>query len=946
MQRLNARGANRNGDMVVEYLMATEYYLSSEGKLQDMMAWGGRLAADLGLEGQPVRKSVMALLAKGYSPTGEALCQNAGAQPQEVIKRDCAGNPRLGPDGKPLTKLEGGHRVGFDLTFSPDKAFSVAFAMAPGAYRDQLIDAHSRAVQVAMDYLEGMVETRRGKSGRIHMGVEGLIYSSHVHMANRDLEPNLHTHCLVYGVAKGTDGKWGTFDAYELTEHRNRLAADAIYRTELAHNCQALGLGIVVERRLDDEGQDTGMVDYKIAGLSDAVCEAFSQRRAAILAYQEAHGVDAQTACLATRRHKDEPAYLELVEHWRETLRGLDAPAFEALLGQASRPLERQSDAEVLGRLHANEAYFRDRELIALLGQELAGTVRAEGLMQEVDAFKTRNGLVRIAPDPVAEEDRSPSPARRHREERFAAPWMLEWEARVVESVQARAQEDHQQLPQRTVERAIQDYEQRRGFTLSAEQRQAVEHLTVGSGGVALLTGLAGTGKTTVSDCYGAAFRAEGRRMLGVCVSNAAARKLQAESGMECYSVAKALGRLERGALALTRDHVLVVDEAGMLDTDQTRRLLDHAQSVGAKVILQGDIQQLQPVGAGSGMALAKQATNDARLTEIRRQVHPEDRAIAALFYDQQADGSVPPLKKGQRSRRETQSLGGRILDALQRRGAVDDFDTTKQAMAALVQDCLASETPMAEKLVLGHTRVEVAALNAALRDGLRKQGHLAPEEMTISTRDNGKRADLPIARGDRIRFTASVPSLDLVNGSQANVLAHGQGPDGTPWLRVRVQSDIAQEDGRVLVFTAKDCDRFTHAYAMTVHKAQGQGKAEVYHLANAGMLDNQSALVAFTRLTRGRYRLYGCSDDIERLGERLGMERLKGTALEAGVRGGVSPKQPKPEQRRAPESTRSDDFFRWLQSQAQRLGQALSRRPEFPRAEKGRRRERSSGLG
>ncbi len=50
-------------------------------------------------------------------------------------------------------------------------------------------------------------------------------------------------------------------------------------------------------------------------------------------------------------------------------------------------------------------------------------------------------------------------------------------------------------------------------------------------------------------------------------------------------------------------------------------------------------------------------------------------------------------------------------------------------------------------------------------------------------------------------------------------------------------------------------------------------------------MLDAHSALVAYTRLTKGSYRMYATSDDVERLSERLGMERLKATVLDAGLK-------------------------------------------------------------
>lgn len=64
----------------------------------------------------------------------------------------------------------------------------------------------------------------------------------------------------------------------------------------------------------------------------------------------------------------------------------------------------------------------------------------------------------------------------------------------------------------------------------------AVNHICRGSGGVANLSGLAGTGKTTISELYKEALESEGMVLLGVCVSNKAAQKLEVESGMEARS--------------------------------------------------------------------------------------------------------------------------------------------------------------------------------------------------------------------------------------------------------------------------------------------------------------------------------------------------------------------------------------------------------------------------
>lgn len=887
IQRLNARGQNKNGDQVVDYLMACEYYLNAKGQKEENTRWGGQLASDpdLDLAGKRVEKADMLQLAQGFSPSGEALCQNAGDMPRETVKMGRNGKPKLDKDGNEITKQEGGHRVGFDLTFSAPKPFSVAFAIAEGDERDKILDAHRRAVAVGMRYLEDQVETRRGKNGKDVIGTKGLIYMQADHLSSRNLDVNLHTHNLCFGVAKGEDGKWGTYDSQEL--YRHRVSADAVYKNELAMNMRELGYSIEQERQLNDDGKETGRVLYKVVGISDELCETFSSRRQEILDYQEKFGVDAQTACLATRRHKDEPSYSEMSDIWKKTMEAMpdgQVPTIEQLKSKTDVLMATKTNEEILEKLHENNAVVCQHHLIDVIGQEHAGQIRYTDLLKKVDEFKSSTGMVAIEGERMADEDKGASLSRRNTETRYAAPWMLEWENEVVHRVESRKNEDHQKVPKEVVDKAVDDYQQRKGFTLSSEQRKAVEHLT-GPGGVAILEGFAGTGKTSVSQCYSEAFKAQGKRMLGVCVSNDAAKLLQNESGMPCVSVSMMLARLDRGKMTLTDNDVLVVDEAGMIDTSQTRQLLSWADKAGSKVILQGDTSQLQPIGAGSGMSLAKTAVDGVKLTEIRRQKNQDDRDIALMFYNRNDDGEFADLKKGTRSKRETNEIGGKILAALDKKGAIDDYDNQKQAIDALVDDYLKHPAPPSEKLVLGHMKVEVALLNEGIRAGLKEQGLLDKNDTIIRAKENGQTVDLPMAKGDRIRFTDGNRTLGVVNGSKGILIDCQANAKGGVDLKVQIQSPIEAENGRVVAFNTKDFSSLGHNFATTVHKSQGASKEEIFHLASSGMMDNHSSLVAFSRLTKGEYRLYGTTDDIETLKERFGLERLKETARDAGIK-------------------------------------------------------------
>src|SRR2546430_8757075 len=71
--------------------------------------------------------------------------------------------------------------------------------------------------------------------------------------------------------------------------------------------------------------------------------------------------------------------------------------------------------------------------------------------------------------------------------------------------------------------------------------------------------------------------------------------------------------------LLTTRD-VLVIDEAGMVGTRQLERVLSHAAEAGAKVVLVGDIKQLQAIEAGAAFRSIHERHGGAEIGEVRRQ--------------------------------------------------------------------------------------------------------------------------------------------------------------------------------------------------------------------------------------------------------------------------------------------------------------------------------------
>src|SRR4029079_17859884 len=106
---------------------------------------------------------------------------------------------------------------------------------------------------------------------------------------------------------------------------------------------------------------------------------------------------------------------------------------------------------------------------------------------------------------------------------------------------------------------------------------------------LAQIVGRAGAGKTTVARTIADAYREQGYEVRGAALAGKAAEALQREAGIPSRTLASLEWAWQSGRDRLHGGTVLVVDEAGMVDTRQLGRVLHEAENSGAKVVLVGD---------------------------------------------------------------------------------------------------------------------------------------------------------------------------------------------------------------------------------------------------------------------------------------------------------------------------------------------------------------------
>ena len=88
---------------------------------------------------------------------------------------------------------------------------------------------------------------------------------------------------------------------------------------------------------------------------------------------------------------------------------------------------------------------------------------------------------------------------------------------------------------------------------------------------------------------------------------------------------------IANGTIEVRPRSVIVVDEAGQLSSIQALKILQIADTTGAKIVFAGDTQQQQPVEAGPGLRLIRDVVGTTRVDTIRRQRHDTEDMLVAL---------------------------------------------------------------------------------------------------------------------------------------------------------------------------------------------------------------------------------------------------------------------------------------------------------------------------
>ena len=402
----------------------------------------------------------------------------------------------------------------------------------------------------------------------------------------------------------------------------------------------------------------------------------------------------------------------------------------------------------------------------------------------------------------------------------------------------------------RQVDKTIDAIEKEQGVSYAPLQRQAVR--MAAEGGVLLLTGGPGTGKTTSLRGIVALYRRMGLDVALLAPTGRAAKRLGEVTDCDAQTIHRALGMSYNdltGQAAFKKNgsdpleaHAVIVDEMSMVDLELMQALLE-ALRPGCRLVLVGDPDQLPSVGAGNVLGDLRRSTvvPTVSLTQVFRQA--EQSAIIRNAHAVNM-GQPPQLDSNQ----------GDFFFLCRR-----SPDRLVQTVVELCRDRLPRNMniPAEQIQVLSPTRkgaCGTVSLNRAL------QAALNPPSPQKRQKQWG---DVTFRVGDRVMQTKN--NYDVLwekdDGTAGSGIFNGD---------VGVIQDIDSSgelivlrfDDRTATYTADLLSQLDMAYAITVHKSQGSEYPAVILVSAPAAPSLMVRGVLYTAITRARRMLIMVGDD------------------------------------------------------------------------------------
>ncbi|MXV16900.1 MobF family relaxase [Hufsiella ginkgonis] len=785
--------------------------------------------------------------------------------------------------------------VAWDISFHVPKSASILHVLSSD---DHILKAFREATRETMKEMERDLMTRVRKNGRNEDRYTGeMVIAEFIHQTARPAkgelsDPHLHCHNIVTNVT--WDDKEQRYKAGQFREiNRSMPYYQARYHKRFADKLMGLGYKIRKSRTA-----------FEIEGIPDHIISLFSKRTNEIGQFAKEHGItdekelDQLGARTRGKKQKD-MSMAELKVEWRKQIR------------EASK-----------GKEDIGDTIIRHKEKIMspALPAQLCVDFAAKHRFERVSTISDRRLLESAYRYAVGNNSVSIEEITKAFDQDQNFIRVKEGYQTICTTKEVLAEEREMVMLARNGQGKLKPlYATAPDIKLEGQPKTAIENVLTTTNLVSIISGAAGSGKTTTLTELDRHFKAAGKEAMYVAPTAQAVREVLVKEG---FTNAETVARLlvDPDLQNRLQNQILVVDEAGLIGTRDMRDLIALATRKQAQLILVGDSRQHSSVVRGDALRVLATVgkIKPAQISKIRRQRNEKYRfavedlskgdmkAAFGKLADIEAIREIDPLnpnaelvadyvatiKRGKSALivSPTHQQGKSVTEDVRRELQAAKLLGKKEAAAVKLSSLNLTEAQKgdwrnfrsgqviqfnlpAPQIKRGSVwtidDVQNCKVSLISKDGERK---ILPLDKAKAF-DLYERTSIPLAKGDKIRITKGgfdQKDKRLNNGQMLEVVSSN-----------KTSIKLRNRESKSTYSLPSDFGHIDHAYCTTSHSSQGKTCDEVFISQPAGTFPATDAKQFYVSVSRGRDMVTIYTDDKEQLLEYAERSGERQSALE-----------------------------------------------------------------
>ncbi len=370
------------------------------------------------------------------------------------------------------------------------------------------------------------------------------------------------------------------------------------------------------------------------------------------------------------------------------------------------------------------------------------------------------------------------------------------------------------------ISKELEKIEKQGEIKLSKKQEEAVE--AVNENNVCVITGGPGTGKTTIIKTIIELYKKEAKKVVLCAPTGRAAKRMTQTTGEEAKTLHRLLeiGKIEEEGSIQSTDYevapidadIIIIDEMSMVDVFLMNYLLK-AVYKGTKLVLVGDADQLPSVGPGSILddIIKSETVVTVHLDQIFRQA-AKSKIILNAHKVNEGQGFITNEEAQQNDAKEDffhikeNTQDGMIYQVISlckgrlKKFGDYDFFSNIQVISPTKKGMLGTKE-----------------LNKALQEALNPPSQLKEEKNSMGVIFRQGDRIMQIKNNYDIFWEKRNPEYEAGSGVFNGELGTIEKID-----QIEKQIKVKFDDDKIVWYPFSELEQLEHAYAITIHKAQG----------------------------------------------------------------------------------------------------------------------------